>query len=146
VRYDAMTTTRDSTVDCFLYVQSPTHTPSPTSFEQNAEILLSLPDHVLATHVAACFEPICGAVAGAGNPDLFGIGVFVSYALQFALALLYGPFLLVILVLAPVARRWRQERRRARKRDVESNSQRLPVTTAEDPATGRLPHAASVAV
>ncbi|KAK0644465.1 hypothetical protein B0T16DRAFT_460519 [Cercophora newfieldiana] len=38
---------------------------------------------------------ICQILLGEGNPDLFGTGVFLSYALSFTLALIYGPYVFI---------------------------------------------------
>lgn len=66
----------------------------------------------LSDIVAACLVPVCGILMGGGNPDLGGIGVIASYILQFALAMLYGPCLVIALVLWPMVKsRWRRRQR-----------------------------------
>ena len=48
------------------------------------------PNTDLESLIAGC-KTVCNLVYGSGNPDLAGIGVIISYALQLASAILYGP-------------------------------------------------------
>ncbi|KAH7394758.1 hypothetical protein BKA66DRAFT_455757 [Pyrenochaeta sp. MPI-SDFR-AT-0127] len=62
----------------------------------------TLPPDNLTDVVSACFEEICRLVYGPGNPDLAGTGVITSYAIQIALAVLFGPAMMLDLVILPL--------------------------------------------
>ncbi|KAL6411732.1 hypothetical protein AUP68_04106 [Ilyonectria robusta] len=65
--------------------------------------LEQLPTESLLRLVRQC-DNICEIIVGFGNPDLFGVGVLISYIIQYVLAVLYGPYLFISLHVFPPRR------------------------------------------
>ncbi|KAK0099659.1 hypothetical protein ONS96_008155 [Cadophora gregata f. sp. sojae] len=61
------------------------------SFASDAAALLE--DNLDVVVLAAACRSVCNVVLGSGNPDMAGPGMMISYYLQIALSVLFGPLL-----------------------------------------------------
>jgi len=74
------------------------------NFTSHADLsgVQSLPQDNLTALVSECYDNICKIVYGTGNPDLAGIGVIVSYAVQLILGIVFGPAMMLDLLVLPM--------------------------------------------